>query len=90
MADYNLGPYRPRPRGVFSNIEMYRYLDIVEYNGSSYININYDTIDGIACIGVSPEGENESELYWMPIAKRGEKGDTAESKIGRASCRERV
>lgn len=78
MADYNLGPYRPRPRGVFSSVEMYRYLDIVEYNGSSYININYDTIDGIACIGVSPEGENESELYWMPIAKRGEKGDTAD------------
>ena len=44
MADYNLGPYRPRPRGVFSSIEMYRYLDIVEYNGSSYININYDKI----------------------------------------------
>ena len=78
MADYNLGPYRPRPRGVFNPNTDYRYLDIVRYNGSSFICINYDTIDGIACIGILPEGQNESELYWMPIAERGEKGDTAD------------
>ncbi len=79
MADYNLGPYRPRPRGEFDGTMNYLYLDIVRYHGSSYININLDTIDGIACIGILPEGQNESELYWMPIAEKGEKGDTADA-----------
>lgn len=78
MADFNLGVYRPKPRGVYNGSTSYRYLDIVSFNGSSFICINYDTIDGIACIGILPEGQNESELYWMKIASRGEKGDIAD------------
>lgn len=78
MADYNLGPYRPRPRGEFVSSENYRYLDIVTYNGGSYICINLDTIDGIAVAGVLPTGSVESELYWQALAEKGEKGDMAD------------
>ena len=70
----NLGPYRPRPRGEFSSEESYRFLDWVKYKGSSYLCINYDTIDGTACIGVLPEGAHDSEAYWQCIAEKGEPG----------------
>ena len=70
----NLGPYRLRPRGEFDPKASYRFLDWVTYQGSSYACINYDTIDGTACIGVLPEGGSNSELYWQCLAKRGEPG----------------
>ena len=70
----NLGPFRPRPRGNFSSKEKYRFLDLVSYNGGSYICINYDTIDGTAAIGVLPTGAHNSEAYWQCIAEKGEPG----------------
>ena len=78
MADYNLGPFRQKNRGDFDDTAEYRFLDMVKFNGSTYLNINYDTIDGIACIGILPEGQPESQLYWLCMAERGEKGDTAD------------
>jgi hypothetical protein len=79
MADFNLGMFRPKPRGVFNSTTSYRYLDLVSYNGSGYICCNEDTIDGIACIGVLPEGQSNSELYWMCIASKGDEGAAASS-----------
>ena len=70
----NLGPFRIRPRGEFSSDENYRFLDLVSYEGGSYLCSNYDTIDGTAVIGVLPEGAHNSEAYWQCIAKRGEPG----------------
>ena len=70
----NLGPFRIRPRGKFSSEANYRFLDLVSYNGGSYICINYDTIDGTACIGVLPAGAHNSEAYWQCMAERGEPG----------------
>jgi hypothetical protein len=70
----NLGPFRLNPRGNFSSKASYRFLDVVSYNGGSYMCCNYDTIDGTACIGVLPEGASNSEAYWQCIAKKGEPG----------------
>lgn len=74
MADYNMGPYRIRPRGKFESSARYSYLDIVNYNGSSYICNNEDLIDGISVTGVLPVGEERSPLYWDLIAEKGETG----------------
>ena len=70
----NLGPFRIRPRGEFSSTAKYRFLDLVSYNGGSYLCINYDTIDSLDAIGILPEGASNSEAYWQCIAKRGEPG----------------
>ena len=79
MSDWNLGVYRPRPMGDFDGTTSYKYLDIVRYNGASYINCNLDTIDGVSCIGILPEGQAESENYWQCIASQGEQGPMADS-----------
>lgn len=79
MADYNLGPFRLRPRGEFDLGAEYRYLDFVTWNGSSYVNLNLDTIDGAACVGVIPEGAERSELYWLCFARKGDKGDMGDA-----------
>ena len=79
MAEYDLGPYRIRTCGEFDSTRAYKYLDIVTYNGGSYICCNLDTIDGTAAIGILPEGEHRSNLYWQCIALRGEKGETGDS-----------
>jgi len=78
MADYNLGVYRPRPRGKFDIETRYRYLDIVTFKGGSYINCNLDTIDGVACIGILPEGQAESKAFWLCLGTKGDKGDMAD------------
>ena len=78
MSDYNLGPYRPHPVGEYDPAREYQYLDIVTYNGASYINCNLDTIDGVSCIGILPTGEPRSEMYWQCLAMPGEKGETAD------------
>lgn len=78
MADFNLGVYRPRPVGEFDSTQNYRYLDIVRYQGSTYINKNLDTNDGVSCIGILPCGQSQSSLYWLCIAEKGEKGDIAD------------
>lgn len=70
----NLGPFRIRPRGEYLSDANYRFLDLVSYNGGSYLCSNYDTIDGTACIGIAPSGNANSETYWMCIAERGEAG----------------
>ena len=74
MATHNLGPFRMRPRGKFSSKESYRFLDFVSYNGSSYLCINEDLIDGTAVVGVLPSGAHSSEAYWQCIAEKGEPG----------------
>lgn len=79
MSEYNLGPFRINPKGEFDPDEYYRYLDAVTYNGGSYLCINYDTIDGISCRGILPEGQPQSETYWMCLAKKGDKGDDGKS-----------
>ena len=79
MADWNMGVYRPRPRGNYNDTTEYTYLDIVRFEGASYININLDTIDGIACIGVAPAGQPQSESYWQCLGEKGDKGDVADS-----------
>ena len=71
---HNLGPFRIRPCGEYSSEKNYRFLDLVSYQGGSYICSNYDTIDGTAVIGVLPEGGHNSEAYWQCVAKRGEPG----------------
>ena len=76
MSTFDLGPYRPRPMGEFEPDKEYRYLDIVTYNGGSYICCNNDVIDNVSCIGILPEGESNSELYWMCLAHKGSKGDS--------------
>lgn len=73
-TEKNLGVFRIRPRGKFSSDTNYRFLDLVSYNGGSYLCSNYDTIDGISCIGILPTGAHNSDLYWMSIAERGEPG----------------
>lgn len=78
MTEYNLGPYRPRPCGEFDSSTRYRYLDLVTYNGSSFICINIDTIDEVDSTGILPEGQEQSELYWQCIAHKGDKGDKAD------------
>lgn len=70
----NLGPFRIRPRGEFSSTEKYRFLDLVSYNGSSYLCKNDDTIDGTGAISVLPAGAHNSDAYWMLSASRGEPG----------------
>ena len=73
-TEKNLGPFRIRPRGEFDSTESYRFLDLVSYQGSSYLCSNYDTIDGTSCIGVLPTGVNNSDAYWQCIAEKGEPG----------------
>ena len=79
MADYNLGPFRIRPRGQFDSSSNYKYLDLVTYDGGSYICINLDTIDGVGVIGILPTGDASSESYWQLIATKGEQGDPPDS-----------
>lgn len=77
MAEYNMGPFKPNPKGVFKPNTKYRYFDLVEYNGGSYLNINKDDVDGTSSIGVLPYGQAESELYWMCMSKPGKDGTVA-------------
>ena len=45
--DYNLGRYRINPRGSYNNTTRYDYLDLVFYNGLSYLCINEEGCRGI-------------------------------------------
>lgn len=78
MADYDLGPYRIKFKGEFDPAAEYHYLDAVRYNGGSFTCKNLDTVDGVGCIGVLPSGAPNSELYWEPMALRGERGESAD------------
>ena len=79
MADYNIGPFRMRPRGEYNKDTVYRFFDNVLYRGTSYCNINPDSNDDDSCIGIPPEGAERSEVYWLPVALRGEKGETGDA-----------
>lgn len=78
----NLGPYRLNPTGKFNPEKQYRFLDMLEYNGSSYVCINDDIIDGVSNIGVLPVGEEKSEIYFQLIASCGAEGPRAEKYDG--------
>ena len=75
--EINLGAFRINPRGEFDPNQQYEFLDAVTYNGSSYLCINNDIIDGVSNIGILPEGEQKSELYYMLLAHKGDQGDIA-------------
>ena len=77
-SEYNLGPYRPRPLGDYDSTYPYRYLDIVRFQGATYICIFLDNVDHVACVGVLPTGQDSSDTYWMCIGEKGEKGDTGD------------
>ena len=77
MQDINLGHFRINDRGEFNNTAQYQLLDGVKYNGGYYMCKNDDTIDGIACIGILPEGQDISKKYWVCMAEKGDKGDIA-------------
>ena len=74
MSEYNMGPFKPNPRGIFDPNARYKYFDLVNYEGSSYLNINKDLVDGDSCIGVLPTGMENSEQYWMLNASKGDPG----------------
>lgn len=70
----NLGPYRIRPCGEYESDRSYRFLDLISYQGSSYICKNMDMIDKTACIGIPPVGAPSSTMYWQCVAEKGEDG----------------
>lgn len=74
----NLGPIRLRPRGEFDPTIQYKFFDWVTYQGSSYVCINDDIIDGISNIGILPVGEQKSSIYWHLLAGKGQKGELAD------------
>lgn len=78
MAKENLGPIRLNPRNEFDFAAEYRYLDLVYFEGSSYVCINEDTIDGVACIGIPPVGAEMSKSYWQLHGGKGEPGPKAD------------
>lgn len=80
MAEHNLGPIRINHTGPYSNTKEYKYLDAVEYNGSSYVAINLDYITKTFS-GHAPDFENNAEeasLYWAVEALRGKEGPRAD------------
>ena len=78
MSNINLGPFRLNPRGELKPGEKYKFLDLITYEGSSYVNINNDIIDGDASIGVLPTAEEGATKYYQLIAARGPEGKIAE------------
>lgn len=74
MSEYNMGPFKPNEKGEFNPETRYKYFDMVSYNGSSFLNINRDPVDGDSCIGIIPEGDERSEEYWFCIAHKGDTG----------------
>ena len=80
-TDYNMGPFSLFPRGEYDSIIRYNYLDVVTYNGSSFMFIYEDTESDL-CIGVPPEGDASSELYWQVMASKGDIGPAADTYKG--------
>lgn len=82
MSDTNLGPFRINPRGELDPTQKYKFLDLVTYQGSSYLNINNDIIDGDASIAVLPTVEEGYNKYYQLIAAKGEKGEAPDKYDG--------
>ena len=78
MSDIHLGPFRINPRGELNPSKQYKFLDLITYRGSAYLNINNDIIDGTASIGQLPVDYGTPTKYYMLLCKKGDKGDIAD------------
>ena len=76
---HNLGPIRLNPTGEFNQFKEYKFLDSVEYNGSTYVFINQEYITKTKS-GVLPVDDpiEKSDLYWDVLALRGPQGPKAD------------
>ena len=76
-TDYDLGPIRPRPRGEWVKGVEYRYLDIVYYDGGSYICSDINTLDGSSiCVNIPPTDPINGSSFWQCLAVKGDKGES--------------
>jgi hypothetical protein len=62
---YDLGKVSLKPRGTYSSAVEYEYLDLVTFNGSSYVYINTTATTGITVTNTN---------YWQCLAQKGEQG----------------
>ena len=65
---YNLGKVAITPRGAYSSTAQYTPLDILSYNGSSYLVLQ-------DCMGVTPP----NATYYMVVASKGDTGSSGAS-----------
>lgn len=65
---YNLGKVAITPRGAYSSTAQYTPLDILSYNGSSYLVLQN-------CMGVTPP----NATYYMVVASKGDTGSSGAS-----------
>ena len=70
MATKILGKVAITPKGEFNELTEYQVLDIVTYQGSSYISLQKTT-------GNLPTNEE----YWQLVAQKGDKGEQGEQGI---------
>lgn len=69
MAEQNLGKIVMTPVGEYIDGESYRFLDLVEENGSSYVSIIPNNINPL------------SSDTWQLVAKKGEDGIPGENYV---------
>ena len=65
---YNLGKVAITPRGAYSSTAQYTPLDILSYNGSSYLVLQN-------CMGITPP----NATYYMVVASKGDTGSAGTS-----------
>lgn len=65
---YNLGKVAITPRGAYSSTAQYTPLDILSYDGSSYLVLQN-------CIGITPP----NDTYYMVVASKGDTGSAGAS-----------
>lgn len=70
MGTTNLGPVALKPKGAYNGNVEYKWLDIVEYQGGSYVSLKTQT-------GTAPV-KNTTTESWQCIAKPGEPGPVGE------------
>ena len=70
MATFTIGKIRPVYKGVYNSATTYNYLDFARYNGTLWITISTEPIQGITPV----EGS-----VWQPFGVKGEKGDTGDT-----------
>lgn len=81
MSETNLGAFRINPRGELNPNAKYKFLDAITYDGSSYLSINNDIIDGTAVVSKLPTDVDANE-YFQVLARKGDKGDIADRYCG--------